>query len=391
MKTTRSSRGLSIGFLTFLLVLGGVGYRVGRAAQDAILESRSGSISQFSLDPTAPGFRAFTEPTPTALVVHTAVAPTGGAELVGVTLLASADGDAGGTVVTIPRTFVDPEGSGRPLSEIFASEGLDPLTTELRRTFAIGFTDVVVLDASSWTTLMQADLPLDLSLRDDLVVERPGEGEDRVLLAAGTRAFDLLEVARIAAHRNPGEPALAVALRHQQVWQSWISRTAASVDRPDLFLVELGFVDLIGSLASGEVSYRVVPSTTVVATDPADTTYVAKSSEIADLIAKIVPFPEPAEAGARPEVLLLDATFGVVDTGPAIEAIVRAGGRVTILGNTEAGSVAPSDVQVHDEAASVVANQIAEAFGLGSARSVPLVDATAPITVVIGADFAVAE
>lgn len=382
---------MSIGFFTFLLVLGGIGYLVGRAAQEAILESQSGSISQFSLDPTAPGFRAFTEPTPTALVVHTAVARGGGAELVGVTLLASADGDAGGTVVTIPRTFVDPEGSGRPLSEIFETEGLDPLTRELRQTFGIGFADVVVLDASSWTTLMQADLPLDLSLREDLVVDSPGEGEDRVLLAAETRPFELAEVALIAAHRNPGEPGLGVALRHQQVWQSWISRTAASVDRPDLFLVELGFVDLIGSLASGEVSYRVVPSTTVVAPDPVETTYVAKSSEIADLIARIVPFPEPAETGSRPEVLLLDATFGEVDTAPAIESVVRAGGRVTILGNTEAGSATPTDVQVHDDAASDVANQIAWRLGLEAARAVPLLDATAPITVVIGADLAVAE
>lgn len=387
MSTSRRSKVLSAGFLLLLLALAGTGYRVGLAAQDAILESQSGSISQFTLDPSAPGFRAFTEPTPTALVVHTAVARTGGAELVGVTLLTAADGDTGGTVVTLPRTFVDPTGTNRPLAEIFASDGLDPLTSELRHALAIGFADVVVLDASSWTTLMQADLPLQMTLREDLLLDSPGDGEDRVLVAAGTRAFDLVDVARIAAHRNTNEPGLSVALRHQEVWRSWISRTASSAERPALFQLETGFVDLIGSLASGEVSYRVLPSTTLATEDPAGTTYVSKPDEIADLIAKIVPFPESAEAGARPEVLLLDATLGAADTAPVIEAIVRAGGRVTILGNTAAGSDAVAEVQVHDAAATEVGNEIAELLSLGAPRLVPIEDATAPITVVLGADL----
>ena|GEM_PF-1651767 len=386
MKSSGQSKLLSGVFFVFLLGLVGIGYRVALAAQDAILDSKSGLISQFSLDPAAPGFRAFTDPTPTALVVHTAVAPGVGAELVGVTLLTSADGDAGGTVLTIPRTFVNEQGTNTPLWEIFANKGLDPLTAELRAALDIGFADVVVLDASSWTTLMQSDLPLDLTLRDDLIVTAPADGQDRVLVAAGTRPFELLDVARIAAHRNAGEPGLAVALRHQSVWQAWISRTAGSSERPALFQLESGFVDLISSLASGEVSYRVVPFETVAGDTPAATTYVGRADSIADLISQIVPFPEAAEAGDRPEVLLLDATFGAVDSTNVIAAVVRAGGRITILGNTELNSQAISEVQVHVEGASDVGEHIADLLGLGPVRLVPLEDATASITVVIGAD-----
>lgn len=372
--------------MAILVILAGVGYRVGLAAQDAILESQSGSISQFSLDPTAPGFRAFTAPTPTALVVHTAVAPGLGAELVGVTLLTSADGEAGGTVVTIPRTFVDEGGTNRPLSEIFVTAGLDSLATELRGALGIGFADVVVLDASSWTTLMQTDLPLDLTLRDDLILASPSEGQDRVLVESGTRAFELLDVARIAAHRNQGEPGLAVALRHQNVWQAWISRTASSTERPALFQLESGFVDLISSLASGEVSYRVVPFATVVGESPEATTYVGNDDRIADLISQIVPFPQSAEAGDRAEVLLLDATFGAADSGKVIESVVRAGGRITILGNTEANSDAISEVQVHDASATAIGEHIVELLGLGPVRMVPLDSGTTSLTVVVGAD-----
>lgn len=391
MTTSRRSKVLSGGFFALLLVLAGVGYRVGLAAQDAILESRSGSISQFSLDPTAPGFRAFTEPTPTALVVHTAVSPGLGAELVGVTLLTSADGEAGGTVVTIPRTFVHEGGNNRPLSEVFVTSGLDALTEELGRALGIGFADVVVLDASSWTTLMQADLPLDLTLRDDLILTSPPEGQDRILVASGTRSFELLDVARIAAHRNQGEPGLAVALRHQSVWKAWISRTAGSTERPALFQLESGFVDLISSLASGEVSYRVVPFATVAGDSAEATTYVGQDDRIADLISQIVPFPQPAEAGDRVEVLLLDATLGAADSSPVIESIVRAGGRVTILGNTEANSDAVSEVQVHDPSAVAVGESIVDLVGLGPVRMVPLDSGTASITVVVGADQLAAQ
>lgn len=385
MRTSRRSKLLSSGFFVVLVALVGVGYQVGLDARDAILESQSGSISQFTLDPGAPGFRAFTTPTPTALVVHTAVAPTGGADLIGVTVLTSADEGLGGTVITIPRTFVDPDGSNVPLAEIFITQGLDPLAAELRGALGIGFGDVVVLDASSWTTLMRADLPLDLTLRDDLM-QVTADGQNQVVLAAGTRPFDLPEVARIAAHRNAGEPALAVALRHQQVWRSWISRTAGSAERPALFQLESGFVELISGLASGEASYRVIPATTVAADNAEETTYVGESEAIDQLIAAIVPFPEPAEAGERPEVLLLDATFGRVDSAPVIEAIVLAGGRVTILGNTEAGSTASSEVQVHEEAATEIASEIARLTGLDAPTTVPLEDATAAITVIIGAD-----
>ncbi len=375
---------LTIGFLFVLVALTGAGYGVFRAAQTAVLESQSGSISEFSLDPAAPGFRAFTEATPTALVLHTTVSPGVGAELVGVTLLTAADGDAGGTVVTIPRTFVDPGSSNTALSELFASEGLDAVTNELRSSLGIGFGEVVVLDASSWTTLMTADLPLLLSLRTDLVAPSD-DGESRsVLLSEGTREFNLTEIARIAAHRNPGEPSLGVALRHQQIWQAWIARTAGTDDRPDLFQLESGFVDLIGTLASAEVSYRVIPTVTQSEPGGEDTLYLAVMSAIDELISSIVPFPEQAFPGERPSVLLLDSSGGEVDQGPVVSSVTRAGGLVTILGNSESGADRTNEVLLHDGDAGSVATAIADSLGFAPPRWVPLDDSTASITVVVG-------
>ena len=382
--TARSSRILSIGFLALLMGLVGAGYLVARAAQSAILESESGSISEFSLDPTAPGFRAFTESTPTALVLHTAVRAGSGAELVGATLLTAAGESAGGTVVTIPRTFTEPDGQNVPLSDLFTEQGLDAVVDELKLSMRIGFGDVVVLDASAWTSLMTADLPLTLTLRNDLVETSADGATNAIVLAADTRPFDLAEVARIAAHRNQGEPALTVALRQQHVWQSWISRTAGEQERPEFFELQSGFVALLGSLANAEVSYQTIPSTTAPGDTPEETRYVARSALIADLVASIVPFPEQAFPGDRPSVMLITTSLSEQERTSAVSAITRAGGLVTILGNGEMTDPGVTAVQQHDEQSGVVARSIADTFDAGEPLQVPVEDATASITVRIG-------
>lgn len=391
---------LSTGFFGFLAIIGVLAFWVGTRAETAILQSQAGEVSTFSSDPTAPGFRAFTTTSDTALVLHTAVRAGVGADLVGVNLLTGADGAGGGSVVTIPATFVNPDGSGVPLAGLFATSGLDAVVDELRVAFQIGFGDVVVLDASSWTGLMIADLPLTLSLRDDLIQPVGGSeaaavdggagdsaagGEPtatEVVLAAGTRDFALAEIAVVAGHRNPGEPSLGVALRQQEVWRSWIARTAGTAERPELFEQESGFAELIGELASAEVSYRTVATLTVPADAPEATTYEADLDSIADLISQIVPFPTATELVDRPSVLLLDPSLGAVDQLPVVSAVTRAGGLVTVLGNGDGVTALEPEVQVHDQSAFAVAREIASRLGYGAPRAVPLDDATTAITVV---------
>ena len=118
------SRLLSIGFALVLVAIVGGALAVADRAQEAVLDSQSGSVSAAALDPTAPGFRAFTEPTPTALVLHTAV-ESGRPALTGLTFMAGADGDAGGTVITFPSTYVAPNESDSELADLFAEAGFD--------------------------------------------------------------------------------------------------------------------------------------------------------------------------------------------------------------------------------------------------------------------------
>jgi len=230
---------------------------------------------------------------------------------------------------------------------------------------------------------MTADLPLQLSLRTALT-EVSFDGETRVVLEPGTRQFSLSEVARLAAHRNPGEPSLQVALRQQQIWQSWISRTAGDEERPALFNANSGFVELLNALANAEVAYRALPMSTVADDNPRNTRYEPNREQVQTLVAQIVPLPEPASIGDRPTVLLLDTSSGEIDQLPVLSQIAQAGGLVTILGNGEDGDVQTAEVQVHDPSALGVAEEIAQSLDLGTPRSVPLEGATTAITVIIG-------
>lgn len=381
----RRSRLVSFAFALLLVGVGVGGVLVAQRAETAVLQSQSGQVTSASLDPTEAGFRAFTTSTDTVLVLHTALADGGGAQLTSVSLLTEADADSGGSVITVPRTFVDPGASGLPLSQIFATSGVDAVVDELNVSLGIGFGEVVVLDASAWTALMIADLPLTLTLREDLVEPvdpAAADGATRIVLASGTRDFTLSEIATIAGHQNPEEPSLGIALRHQQIWTAWISRTAGSAEQPELLSQGTGFIELISSLSTAEVSYRTVATSTVVADRAQDTTYEADSDAIADVIAEIVPFPESAEPGDRASVFLLDTSLGTQDLLPFISGVARSGGLVTIIGNSDGVAEMAPEVQVHDELAAEVAAEIAERLGYGPPRLVPLTDASTAITVV---------
>lgn len=360
------------------MVAGGV--FVGLSAQRAILESSSGSVSEIVLDPTAPGFRAFTESTPVVLTLHTVTGSGGGAELSGATILVPADQGVGGTVVTIPASFVRTDTSAT-LADTFATAGLEAVVEELATTAGSAFSDVVVLDGTAWTSLMREDLPLQLTLSTDLVAAGP-DGATMILVPAGTGTFDLLDVALIASHQNPGEPSLGWALRQQQVWQSWISRTAGTEDRPDLFELESGFASVIGDLASGEVSYRTIPTTTTVDAASGEARYLAQTTPVLSLFSAIIPFPESVNPGDRTPVLLLDSTLGELDQSEFVELITAVGGRVAVLGNTDGDLETTNRVQLHESTAGEIAVRIADALG-AEIEDVPLEDATTAITVIM--------
>lgn len=386
MKRVVVANGRRTATIIFALCLVGVvaaGTFVALAAQEAILDSRSGSVSEAILDPSAPGFRAFTEATPTVLVAHTSQTISG--ELVGATILTPADASIGGTVITVQSTFL-PDSSSPSLRDLFARGGLDAVASALGEAIGAGFTSTIALDGASWASLIGDDLPVTLTLRTDLVDTQGDVGQ--VVVLAGTREFEEDEIADIVTHQNSSEPSLGVALRHQEVWRAWISQTQDSTDRTALVEFDAGFADVFAALENGEVSFRTIPTVTLATDATENTTYLANESAIETLFAQIVPFPNEIVPGNRPPVLLLDSTRGEVPSGPFAEAITRSGGRVTILGNTTDEPEVANRVQFHDPAGAELARGIGRALGVTDVEEVPVDDATTSVTVIIGAPIA---
>ena len=386
MKSVVVANGRRTATIIFALCLVGVvaaGTFIALAAQEAILDSRSGSVSEAILDPSAPGFRAFTEATPTVLVAHTSQTISG--ELVGATILTPADASIGGTVITVQSTF-RADSSSPSLRDLFARGGLDAVASALGEAIGAGFTSTIALDGASWASLIGDDLPVTLTLRTDLVDTQGDVGQ--VVVLAGTREFEGDEIADIVTHQNSSEPSLGVALRHQEVWRAWISQTQDSTDQTALVEFDAGFADVFAALENGEVSFRTIPTVTLATDATENTTYLANESAIETLFAQIVPFPNEIVPGNRPPVLLLDSTRGEVPSGPFAEAITRSGGRVTILGNTTDEPEVANRVQFHDPAGAELARGIGRALGVTDVEEVPVDDATTSVTVIIGAPIA---
>lgn len=386
MKSVVVANGRRTATIIFALCLVGVvaaGTFIALAAQEAILDSRSGSVSEAILDPSAPGFRAFTEATPTVLVAHTSQTISG--ELVGATILTPADASIGGTVITVQSTF-RADSSSPSLRDLFARGGLDAVASALGEAIGAGFTSTIALDGASWASLIGDDLPVTLTLRTDLVDTQGDVGQ--VVVLAGTREFEGDEIADIVTHQNSSEPSLGVALRHQEVWRAWISQTQDSIDRSVLVEFDAGFADVFAALENGEVSFRTIPTVTLTTDATEDTTYLANESAIGTLFAQIVPFPNEIVPGNRPPVLLLDSTGGAVARGPFVEAITRSGGRVTILGNSTGEPEATNRVQFHDPVGAALARDIGRSLGVDDVEDVPLDDATTSVTVIVGTPLA---
>src|SRR3954447_5200049 len=188
---------------------------VGRSA---VLGSTDGAIEQQVTDPAAPGWEAYAEPTPVALVVHRG----GGGALAGVTLL-SLTGDRGGAVVFIPvDTVVAAGGRERTLAEL-AADGEPALRSAVESLTGLSPSDIVTLDDNAWRVAVGATGPLTVENPDALFVPGPAGGDGRPVLRfpAGRLTLSPSDVADYLVIRNDGERDLNRLVRHELLWRAW--------------------------------------------------------------------------------------------------------------------------------------------------------------------------
>lgn len=358
--------------LVAVAVLGWVGFQV-------VLDTTEGQAVDPELDAHEPGYEAFVEPTPVALVVG--LDDESGLSWLTVLSLGGPD-EVGGAVLLVPTsTLAEVSGLGAvPLTEAWGAAPQPAFLDAVGDVLGAGFSDVVVVDPARVAELLAPVSPLRFVLADDV-----GSFD------AGEVALDGADIAELLAERRRGESELSRLDRHEAFWRAWLAAVAASRD-PDAVPGERasGIGRYVRGLAAGPATLDVLPVTSVDGPDVGDEVLHPDRDAVDDLVAERIPFPVGARPGSRPRVRVLDAV-GV--DGLAVEVArdaVQAGGQIVVLGNGDRFGAATSRVVYFDAPLRQAAERIASSLGILEVQRQqgPNPNDLVDLTVVVGHDLA---
>ena len=368
---------LEVVLLASIPALAWVGFRT-------VLDTTDGQAVDPELDPNEPGYEAFLDPTPVAMVAGV----DGAGALSWLTVLAlGGPGEQGGAVLFVPvGTVVDHSELGDvTLAELWDTTGGFGLPPAAAEVLGAGFSETIVVEHATVSALLAPAVPLTVQLNDELPGFDTGEAE-----------LDAAEVPELLELRAEGESDLARLVRHEEVWRAWLAAVASSPD-PDVVPGERssGMGRYVRGLAAGPVSFDVVPVTPVEDDDggEADVERFRVDPEAAyALVAERIPFPVAAAPGDRLRVRVLD---GVGAGGLALRGardVVRAGGQVTVIGNADRFGADVSRVVFFDESLSDEVADMAAFLGIDEVQREdgPNPNDLVDVTVVVGEDLGAA-
>jgi hypothetical protein len=346
------------------------------AGRNIVLHSTEGAIEQQVTDPSAPGWQAFAEPTPVALVLHRG----DGGVLGGITLV-SLTGPGDRAVVFIPvDTVVGPD-PGRTLAE-FAAEGEPALRAALDRLLGFSPSDIVTLDAAGWREAIGAAGPLTVENPDAVFAA----ADDRSVLrfARGTLTLPVADVPEFLLARNPGERDLNRMVRHEALWRAWLEalrRMPAPPSGPGV----LG--RYAGALASGRVDMATLPVQTAPARGPsADDRFVPVPAQVRELLGRIVPFPVGGPT-TRLRIRLLDGVGTLHHGLDAAAGLVARGGQIDQIGNATTFAVPRTTLVYSDDARRPGVEALAAELGVGEVVKAAGIESGTDVVVTLGQDY----
>jgi len=343
----------------------------------AVLDTTHGTAIDPELDPSAPGYEAFVEASATLAVLGRDDA--GALAWVNAFALAGGPG-AGGAVFLVPVATLVPDFSAdlETLAQVDAGDGADATRQAVANTLGAGMGDIVELDPTRLAELVRPVAPL--------TVLNPDAADG---FASGELSLGAEDVPRFLLATEAGESDLTRLARHEALWQAWFAAVGASAD-PDVVPGETdsGIGRFLRGLAGGPVTVDVPPVEPEAAAD-GSTVFRLDVLATFDLMEQRIPFPAAPRPGARVRIRVLD---GVGADELAVRAgrdVVRAGGQVVVVGNSDrfdpeaATRVVYVEPDVADEA-EIIADHlgvVAELIGG------PNPDDGVDITVVAGADL----
>lgn len=374
-----------VAFAMAMIVFVGAIPVLGYVGSQVLKDSKAGSFTGSSLAPTDPGFEAQVEPTPTALAIQY----DDQGVPVGLTFMALAGSDGGGTVIFIPvetEVAVPRFGIGNlklawesaPKDEPGA--GQERLTSQVAQLLNVGITETVELDNASWDQLTAPVGPLNVENPDALDL---GFG---VTIPSGQTEVPSNLVGQYLAKSLPGESDVNRMVRHEALWRAWLQQVADSTD-PAAVPGETasGIGAFARALADGPIDFQTLP----VERDPeVDNLYVVDKTAMKRMITDAVASPTAATPGSRFTVRLLNGVSADALPGEVVREIVGRGGAVTILGNGPEFGREETEIVYNDPANEDVAELVATSLGAtGKVRLDREAPDTVDLTIVLGSDI----
>jgi len=342
-----------------------------------ILDSTDGQLVRRVTDPTAPGYEAVLEPTPTELVV--AVTPEG--KLDSATVLAETSDGVGG-VLTVPAgTVVSSSYGPVSLRTVYDGFGADAFAASLGDLLDLTFSETRVVPAADWATLTAPAAPITVNNPD-----RVAGPTGAILFPKGTLELTAAEVWPYISGKGTGESDLARMIRLQAFWKGWLAKIGATGPSAVSIPTDSGFGEFLLTLSGDQVQYETLPVANTYGDAAGNEQFVGDPAAIAGSVAAIIPFPEGAP-GARPRLRVLDGTGQLGNGVSAAIVLAAAGAQIDVVGNARSFGQTTTQFIYYDDAQAAEAQKLRDALGVGETVLSEQTNSATDMTVVLGEDY----
>ncbi|MCU1453921.1 MAG: hypothetical protein JWN46_2067 [Acidimicrobiales bacterium] len=372
-----------VAFALAVLALVGAIPALGWVGVRLIRNSKAGTFSATGSNPSAPGYEAPVEPTPTGVVIQR----DANNKPISLTVLALGSTAQGGSVLFLPldtRVAFPAYGVDR-LRAAYAvaapAVARSNLVARVADVLHIGFDEANVIDVNDlqWAALTKKVAPITFQNPDPLTVAGKS-------LQPGTVALAPEEVGPYLAALRPGESDLNRLNRHQVFWDAWLKAVGRSND-PAVIPGETGsgLGLFVRTLAKGTVRLTTLPLKA--ATGDPNAAFVPDDTEVQRLITDMVPAPIPPFPGARISLRVLNGVAGKSIGTDITRPLVAAGANILIVGNGRTFGNATTVYEYRDPVFKDRATLIRAALGnKGTLRLNRLAPDNVDVTVTLGRD-----
>ena len=346
------------------------------AGLGAILDSTDGQLRRRVEDPTAPGYEAALDKTPTALLLLTSPAGT----LDSMVLVSLMSDTSSGMIVMPSGLMLTTTFGDGTAADWYSRGGAGSVAAGVGAMLQLGFNETIEIPSSQWPTIVGPYGSVSVTSPDPV---RDASGAQ--VFAKGTVNLAPDQVATYLSSLGSKESELLRVSRQESFWTAFLGKVQAN---PSAFALQttsgLGFY--LVEAARGQVSIVDLPVASTATPAGSPQHYAVQVEAAQSTLAAVVPFPDGG--GTRARFRVLDGT-GRLDNGlSAAVVLAAAGGQIDVIGNANRFDIETTTFYFYDGTSEETARHFRDALGMGELQKNSASASAADIVVVLGADYA---